>query len=446
MRLALLLLVLLGCGDSRVYLAIPEGPSAGTLVLVRQSPLSLELLGDPPKVERSSVTGDLELLLLSYDASFESLGLSPGPLAPEALCRPCVLQKPERVYFSRDGSPFQETDERPAWLLEALVPDAAQRCGGCAVQLRSELVPGDFTAGQFDFVLLPWTEDSALLVGGRSGSLARLNLDGRIEPLCVPSTELTRTRAVLSGGRNELWIGDSTGVLSSLQLDELQTDRPCSEALIARSSPLGLGIKRLAGPADQRTPQIYALVTDGESANGLYLFDGATWSSRGEFEDYGGEPSLVYASDGWVYAVGGSNELIRARGTESEHVRLPAEFGEREITVVGDLPGFGIVIGDRMEGLLVSDGSDGLEPLGLLPIADRGADRFRGLLALDGGILLGTSRGAVRFFDRESGFCAPQGGLFGREEVWNMVLFPGPVIFTGNDSLYRAFPASDCPR
>lgn len=84
--------------------------------------------------------------------------------------------------------------------------------------------------------------------------------------------------------------------------------------------------------------------------------------------------------------------------------------------------------------------------LGQLQITEQNGARPRGVVAIAGGLLYGTSRGEVRYFDPHSGYCAAQASLFGRESAWNMHAVEGPVVFSGTANLYRAVPANTCGR
>lgn len=444
-RCLLVLWALLGCAEPRVFLAYPDGFTAETAILGQRRPLALWVLGEGA-FELGFEGEAPEFALLGYDASHEALRLRPGPLEVGATCRACALRSPSRFYAAESGGEFAALADPPPWLLDALIPDAAERCAACPVQLTSQLLPNPIGSAPRYFYLLPWTPTQLLYVDA-AARLARLSSDGALEPLCLEGDgSWPQLSAAMTAGGEELWFTDPSGTLWSARLDELDPSVPCSASLQQRSPPLGLLVLRLAGPADQSTPSIHALVDEGGDSLGLYWFDGQSWSLVTSVAWGGDEPSMVHGSDGWTHVVMGTNEILHARGAEFRAERVERGVLERQLTAVGDLPGFGLVYLDRYDFALVEDGRGGYRTLGDLAIVDRDGDRLRGLVAFGEGILIGTSRGEVRYFDLDYGYCAPQRGVFGQENARNMRALSGGVVFSGMGTLYRGTESTECPR
>lgn len=393
------------------------------------------------------------LTVLIYDAELESLGLSPGAIAPPSDCaRSCALLTPARTLRAvSDGEGRilgNGWSENHGVILEPLATTilGPGRCGrrGCLAYDVEEIeAPVDIRT------VLP-DGPSSVLLGGSSGDAYRLSVDGQIEMVCGPSGELVRVASRPDGG-GRVWVAGD-GWSGEIRLSGAFATGPC---LVEHrvTLPEGGQARGIAGSADPSSHEVFVLTDDTAQEHleaVLFRVDGDSATEvarrplnmRDAGDGHGMQSgSVVYLGPGRAAAVFGSNEVLWLDAAKGE-LRIDALPPAAAMLTIVWSDVFGLV-GTWVDQFLVwrgpsfrSSTSEGGEWLPMAPVPGAG----KPYVVLPNGRRISlTWEGAMGEYVEGLEYCPPKalffaansfsprtGARFGESAAWVIGRLPNP--------------------
>lgn len=440
-----------GCSDAELPLRTPAEVnqlpswvlwSNGALQASAGHALRRELRPDDERVD---------LVLLGYTQTLSELGLSEGTLVAGETCRACTLLRPASKWSARlEGGELTETwttlSEVPSVVNSALIPDGA-RCDRCR-PFESANIPADERptgVTRIAFVT-PWA--GRALVAYADGTLRRVGLRQTSEPACVRSPAF-RPFAAYRATETVMWVTDAENQLWRLDLEELDPERDCLEA-VTRSSTVawpGPLLEEIIGPPSADPEEIFGIaltvppdINDSETTVSRRTPDGRV-EVLGRLLGPNNDLGIAWAAPGEVIAVNGSPDILRIRANAVQRQRVVENASEHRVSAVSYLAERGYLFGTNNNLVLTEDGRGGFEPLAELEAL---AQRVDSIVPYEDGLVIGERAGTFRRYYDGVGYCPGAPG-FGGEPVRH--LLPGEYgeLLGGSGHLYyAALPTDDC--